>query len=73
MGKWAMTLSAWVAVSLWLPAVQAAEDNLYISGTLVNEPCVLDEEDQIKFEGFLEKLPDGCKNELGAYFNLDKH
>lgn len=47
MGKWAMTLSAWVAVSLWLPAVQAAEDNLYFSGTLVNEPCVLDEEDQL--------------------------
>ncbi len=40
---------------------------------VVQDKKVLDEEDQIKFEGFLEKLPDGCKNELGAYFNLDKH
>ena len=47
MGKWAMTLSAWVAASLWLPALQAAEDNLYFSGTLVNEPCVLAEEDEL--------------------------
>jgi type 1 fimbria pilin len=46
MGKWAMTLSAWVAASLWLPAVQAA-DNLYFSGTLVNEPCVLVAEDAL--------------------------
>lgn len=46
MGKWAMTLSAWVTASLWLPAVQA-EDNLYFSGTLVNEPCVLVAEDEL--------------------------
>ncbi|MNH11091.1 Fimbrial adapter PapK precursor [compost metagenome] len=46
MGKWTMTLSAWVTASLWLPAVQA-EDNLYFSGTLVNEPCVLAEEDEL--------------------------
>jgi len=47
MGKWAITLTAWVTASLWLPAVQAAEDNLYFSGTLVNEPCVLDERDEL--------------------------
>ncbi|SDU99619.1 fimbrial protein [Pseudomonas mucidolens] len=47
MGKWAITLSAWVTASLWLSAVQAAEDNLYFSGTLVNEPCVLDERDEL--------------------------
>lgn len=46
MGKWAMTLGAWVATSLWLPAVQA-EDNLYFSGTLVNEPCVLVADDEL--------------------------
>ncbi|AIL61835.1 fimbrial protein [Pseudomonas alkylphenolica] len=47
MGKWAMTLSVWGAASLWLPALQAAEDNLYFSGTLVNEPCVLAEENEL--------------------------
>lgn len=47
MGKWAMTLGAWVAASFWLPATQAAEDNLYFSGTLVNEPCVLAEGDKL--------------------------
>lgn len=47
MGKWAMTLSAWLVASLWFPAVQAAEDNLYFSGTLVNEPCVLAVEDEL--------------------------
>lgn len=47
MGKWAMTLAALVAASLWLPAIQAAEDNLYFSGTLVNEPCVLAEGDKL--------------------------
>lgn len=47
MGKWAITLGAWVAASFWLPATQAAEDNLYFSGTLVNEPCVLAEGDKL--------------------------
>lgn len=46
MSKWAMKLGAWI-VSLWLPAIQAAEDNLYISGILVNEPCVLAEVDKL--------------------------
>ncbi|RBL66954.1 type 1 fimbrial protein, partial [Pseudomonas sp. MWU13-2625] len=44
--KWAMNLGAWI-VSPWLPAIQAAEDNLYFSGTLVNEPCVLAEGDKL--------------------------
>lgn len=47
MGKWAITLGAWVAASFWLPTTQAAEDNLYFSGTLVNEPCVLAEGDKL--------------------------
>ncbi|WP_152224316.1 fimbrial protein [Pseudomonas sp. SCB32] len=47
MGKWAMTLSAWIAACLWLQAARAAEDNLYFSGTLVNEPCMLAEEDEL--------------------------
>jgi len=47
MGKWAITLGAWVAASFWLPATQAAEDNLYFSGALVNEPCVLAEGDKL--------------------------
>lgn len=47
MGKWTVILSAWLAASLWLPAAQAAEDNLYFSGTLVNEPCVLAVEDEL--------------------------
>lgn len=58
MGKLALTLSAWVAASLCLPAVQAAEDNLYFSGTLVNEPCVLDEGDELiklDFENVIDK------------------
>jgi type 1 fimbria pilin len=58
MGKWALTLSAWITASLWLPAVQAAEDNLYFSGTLVNEPCVLDERDELiklDFESVIDK------------------
>ncbi|MDH0731315.1 type 1 fimbrial protein [Pseudomonas sichuanensis] len=46
MGKWAITLGALI-VSLWLPAIQATEDNLYFAGTLVNEPCVLAEEDKL--------------------------
>lgn len=46
MSKWAMNLGAWI-VSLWLPAIQAAEDNLYFSGTLVNEPCMLAEGDKL--------------------------
>ncbi|KGI92546.1 hypothetical protein MD26_14955 [Pseudomonas sp. H2] len=37
----------WLSASLWVSAVQAAEDNLYFSGTLVNEPCVLDERDEL--------------------------
>lgn len=59
MGKWAMNLSAWIVAGLWLPAAQAAEDNLYFSGTLVNEPCVLAEEDQTQrpefFKGVIDK------------------
>lgn len=47
MGKWAVTLIGWLAASLWWPPVYAAEDNLYFSGTLVNEPCVLAEEDNL--------------------------
>ncbi|WP_095169702.1 fimbrial protein [Pseudomonas sp. Irchel 3H3] len=47
MGKWVVTLSAWLATGLWFPALQAAPDNLYFSGTLVNEPCVLAEEDEL--------------------------
>lgn len=45
MGKWTLNLGLWIAVSLWLPAVVAEEDNLYFSGSLVNEPCVLAVED----------------------------
>ena len=45
MAKWVITLSAWIVASLLLPSVQAVEDNLYFSGTLVNEPCVLAAQD----------------------------
>lgn len=45
MGKLTLNLGLWIAVSLWLPAVVAEEDNLYFSGSLVNEPCVLAVED----------------------------
>lgn len=58
MGKRAITLSAWLTVSLWLQTVQAAEDNLYFSGTLVNEPCTLDERDEViklDFESVVDK------------------
>ncbi|WP_442108153.1 fimbrial protein [Pseudomonas sp. NUPR-001] len=58
MGKYTLTLSALITAGLWLPAAQAAEDNLYFSGTLVNEPCVLDERDQsikLDFERVINK------------------
>ncbi|QHF28038.1 hypothetical protein PspR32_09605 [Pseudomonas sp. R32] len=58
MGKWAMTLGAWVAASLWLPATQAAENNLYFSGTLGNEPCMLAEGDkliELDFKSVIDK------------------
>lgn len=47
MGKRTLNLSLWMAASLWLPAAAAVEDNLYFSGTLVNEPCVLAVEDEL--------------------------
>lgn len=58
MGKWAITLGVWAATSLCLPATQAAEDNLYFSGTLVNEPCALAERDKLiemNFESVIDK------------------
>lgn len=57
MSKWAMNLGAWIA-SLWLPAIQAAEDNLYFSGTLVNEPCMFAEGDkliELDFKSVIDK------------------
>ncbi|MDP4568137.1 fimbrial protein [Pseudomonas sp. LPH60] len=57
MSNWAMNLGAWI-VCLWLPAIQAAEDNLYFSGTLVNEPCMLAEGDkliEIDFKSVIDK------------------
>lgn len=47
MGKHTVNLSLWMAASLWLPAAAAEQDNLYFSGTLVNEPCVLAVEDEL--------------------------
>ena len=47
MGKWTINLSLWIVTSLWLSAATAVEDNLYFSGTLVNEPCVLAAEDEV--------------------------
>lgn len=47
MGKRIVNLSFWIAFSLWLPVTVAEEDNLYFSGTLVNEPCVLAVEDEL--------------------------
>ncbi|MCK3863862.1 fimbrial protein [Pseudomonas sp. B329] len=41
MNKWAITLSACIGTSLWLSAAHAAEDNLFFSGILVSEPCVI--------------------------------
>ena len=58
MGKRIVNLSLWVALSLWLPAAGAVEDNLYFSGSLVNEPCVLDPEDEtyeLDFERVIDK------------------
>ena len=47
MGKWILNLSLWMAFGLWMPVATAEEDNLYFSGTLVNEPCVLAAEDEV--------------------------
>lgn len=47
MGKRTVNLSLWIVTSLWLSTAAAVEDNLYFSGTLVNEPCVLAAEDEV--------------------------
>lgn len=51
-------LSFWLVASVWFPATASAEDNLYFSGTLVNEPCVLAMEDELlelDFKSVIEK------------------
>lgn len=45
MGKWIVNLTLWIALGLWWSAAVADEDNLYFSGSLVNEPCMLAAED----------------------------
>lgn len=52
MGKWSIILGAWFVTNFWLSMVHAAADNLYISGTLVNEPCTLAEEDRLIEQDF---------------------
>ncbi|CAI8882152.1 type 1 fimbrial protein [Pseudomonas zeae] len=51
-------LSFWFVVIVWFPSTASAEDNLYFSGTLVNEPCVLAMEDELlelDFKNVIEK------------------
>ncbi|MBP5107437.1 fimbrial protein [Pseudomonas protegens] len=58
MGKRTAKLSLWIAASLWLPLATAVEDNLYFSGALVNEPCVLAAEDavvELDFKNIINK------------------
>lgn len=45
MCRWVIT--AWIVASLGLHAAKAAEDNLYFSGILSNEPCTLAIEDKL--------------------------
>ncbi|MEN4947352.1 MULTISPECIES: fimbrial protein [Pseudomonas] len=47
MGKRTVNLSLWIAASLWVPVAAAVEDNLYFSGALMNESCVLAAEDAV--------------------------
>ncbi|SFB39395.1 Pilin (type 1 fimbria component protein) [Pseudomonas simiae] len=57
MSEWTLNIGIWI-ISLWLPVLQAAENNLYFSGTLVNEPCILAEEDrmiEIDFKSVINK------------------
>lgn len=49
---------AWLATACWLPAAHALENNLHISGTLVNEPCTLAPEDvqvELDFKSVVSK------------------
>lgn len=46
MAKWAICFSAWVLANVWVPA-WAVEDNMFFSGTLVNESCLLAVEDEV--------------------------
>ena len=58
MGKRIINLSLWIAFGLWLPAAAAEEDNLFFSGTLMSEPCVLDADDEqyeLDFERVIDK------------------
>lgn len=58
MHKRIVNLGLWLIVSLWLPAAAAEEDNLYFSGSLVNEPCVLaaeDEQVELDFKSVINK------------------
>lgn len=58
MHKRNINLGLWFIVSLWLPAAAAEEDNLYFSGSLVNEPCVLaaeDEQIELDFKSVINK------------------
>lgn len=56
--KRTVNLSFWLAASVWFPVPASAEDNMYFSGTLVNEPCVLALEDELielDFKSVVEK------------------
>ncbi|NNA54015.1 fimbrial protein [Pseudomonas lactis] len=58
MGKRIVNLSLWFTASLWLAAAAAADNNLYFSGALVNEPCVLAPEDEmveLDFKSIIDK------------------
>lgn len=57
MSKRAINLGISIVIA-WSSATQAAEDNLYFSGTLVNEPCMLAESDkliEIDFKSVVDK------------------
>ena len=58
MGKWIVNLTLWIALGLWWSAAVAEEDNLYFSGSLVNEPCMLAAEDaqvELDFKSVVNK------------------
>ena len=58
MGKQIVNLSLWIALALWWSGAMAEEDNLYFSGSLVNEPCVLAAEDaqvELDFKSVVNK------------------
>ena len=57
MDKWTINLCLYAAASLWWP-MAFAQDNMFFSGTLMDEPCTLDVQDEaieLDFKSVLDR------------------